>query len=243
MMIFLANSQMPEWLIAVFGVGGALVFVFWELRSIFSTFGSSNTFFGSGKKAKRILETGEPAGATVLSLSENSKGGVVTLNDQPYLNLKLLIEAQDSQPYEVSFDTIINRSDVPQFQPGAKFKVKIDPADPQIVVIDGIATANERPRIGGEKWAHGDAEIIKERGINGVATLLSVEETGRSKDFKPEVKMCWQMKTAKWGEYEIKQTTHVTSQMALQLKNAIGKSFPAKVHPENKERTSMEINF
>lgn len=242
-MIYLAASKAPEWLLVAFGIGGALIFVAWEIRSIFSAFGSSNTFFGSGKKAEKILVTGKPAVATLLTIGENSKGGVVTINDQPLLNLKMLVEPENAASYEVSFDTIIGRSEMPQFQPGARFHVKIDPADPQIVVIDAQATAEDKPMIGGEEWQAGDEQMIKDHGLDGVATLLSIEETGQSKDFKPEVKMRWQMKCAKFGEYKIEQKTHVTSEMAGQLKGAIGRSFSAKIHPEKKERTSMEINF
>jgi len=242
-MIYLANSKAPEWLLVTFGIGGALIFVAWELKSIFGAFGSSNTFFGSGKKAEKILATGKPAVATLLSIGENSKGGVVTINDQPLLNLKLLVDPEGAPPYEVIFDTIISRIDVPQFQPGARFHVRIDPTDPQIVVLDAQATADDKPRIGGEEWEEGDREMIRDHGLDGVVTLLSIEETGQSKDFKPEVKMRWQMKCAKFGEYKIEQKTHVTSEMAGQLKGAIGRSFSAKIHPEKKERTSMEINF
>ena len=85
--------------------------------------------------------------------------------------------------------------------------------------------------------------MLAKHGLDGVATLLSIEETGQSHDFKPEVKMRWKMKCAKFGEYEVEQKTHVTSEMAQQLKGVIGKSFAAKIHPEKKERTSMEIVF
>ena len=234
--------KVPEHIFTPIAVVGALVFVALDMWHIFTGFGSSNAFFGSGKKAEKILATGKPAEATLLSIDENSKGGVVTINDQPLLNLKLLVEDGQKAAYEVSFDTVVPRSAVPQFQPGAKFKVKIDPNDPQIVVLDAEATA-ELPRIGGEEWEEGDSKMIKEHGLDGVAKLLSVEATGQVKDFKPEVKMRWQVKCAKWGEYDIDQKTYVTSEIAGQLKGAIGKSFSAKIHPEKKERTSMEIRF
>jgi len=243
-MIFILQwLKVPEPIFITFAVGGALVLVFWELRSIFGSFGSSNTFFGSGKKAEKILATGKPAIATLLTIGENSKGGVVTINDQPLLNLKMLVEPENGASYEVSFDSIIGRSEVPQFQPGARFHVKIDPADPQTIVLDAEETINDRPKMGGEEWEEGDREMINKHGLDGLATLLSIEETGQSKDFKPEVKLRWKMKCAKWGEYEVDQKTHVTSEMAGQLKGVIGKSFSAKIHPEKKERTSMEIRF
>lgn len=128
--------RVPENIIVPIAIIGALILGAWDIYEIFTGIGSSNTFFGEGKKAKKILETGRSATATIISLDENSKGGVVTINDQPLLNLKLLVDDGEKKPYQVSFDTIIPRSAVPQFQPEAKFKVKIDPTDPQTVVID-----------------------------------------------------------------------------------------------------------
>jgi len=105
----------------------------------FKKLGSSyNLFLGGGKKSQSVRLYGRSATATVLNIGENSGGGIVTINDQPYLNLKLKIDDGFGQPYEVSFDTIIPRSAVPQFQPGATFPVKIDPNDPNTVVFDTL---------------------------------------------------------------------------------------------------------
>jgi len=91
---------------------------------------------GGAARERRILQTGRPARATVVSLGENSGGGVVTVNDQPYLNLVLEVHDGFSAPYAVSMDLVIPRAAVPQFQPGAVIPVKVDPADPRNVVID-----------------------------------------------------------------------------------------------------------
>jgi hypothetical protein len=105
----------------------------------FRMLGSSyNLFLGGGKKSQSVRLYGRSATATVLNIGENSGGGIVTINDQPYLNLKLKIDDGYGQPYEVSFDTIIPRAAVPQFQPGATFPVKIDPNDPNTVVFDTL---------------------------------------------------------------------------------------------------------
>lgn len=95
----------------------------------------ANTFLGNGREAKRILKTGRRANATVLTIGESSQG-VVTINDQPFLNLKLLIEDGQSPAYEINFDTVLPRTDVPQFQPGAVFPIKIDPRNPKKVTLD-----------------------------------------------------------------------------------------------------------
>jgi hypothetical protein len=95
-----------------------------------------------GFNRRRILRTGRPAAATVKRIGESSQGGVITVNDQPYLNLVLEVNDGVHPPYEVSFDTIIPRYAVPQFQPGAVIPVKVDPNDPDQVAIvwDGSVT-------------------------------------------------------------------------------------------------------
>ncbi len=91
---------------------------------------------GGAARERRILQTGRAARATVVSLGENSAGGVVTVNDQPYLNLVLEVRDGVRPPYTVSMDLVIPRVAVPQFQPGAVIAVKVDPNDPAAVVID-----------------------------------------------------------------------------------------------------------
>lgn len=113
----------------VFAVGVAAAILIPSLKPIFS-------FFGGSPTERRIRGAGRPARATVLAIGENSGGVVVTVNDQPYLNLQVRVEDGFRAPYDVSFDTIIPRSALPQFQPGAAIPVKVDPDDPEKVVID-----------------------------------------------------------------------------------------------------------
>jgi hypothetical protein len=93
-------------------------------------------FFGGSPGDRRIRKYGRPAQATVIEIGENSGGGVVTVNDQPYLNLTVRVDDGAQAPFVASFDTIIPRSMVPQFQPGAVVPVKVDPDEPHKVVID-----------------------------------------------------------------------------------------------------------
>jgi hypothetical protein len=112
-----------------FAVGVTAAILIPALKPIFS-------FFGGGPGARRIRKYGRPARATILAIGENSGGGVVTVNDQPYLNLQVRVEDGFRAAYDVSFDTVIPRSILPQFQPGAVIPIKVDPEDPQKVVID-----------------------------------------------------------------------------------------------------------
>jgi len=100
-----------------------------NLGLLFSPFGGSPT-------ERRIRKYGRPARATILAVGENSGGGVVTVNDQPYLNLAVRVEDGASPAYETNFDMIVPRASLPRFQPGAIIKVKVDPQDPRKVVAD-----------------------------------------------------------------------------------------------------------
>ncbi|HUV86998.1 MAG TPA: hypothetical protein VMX79_07780 [bacterium] len=83
---------------------------------------------------------GEEAYARFVNAGGLTIVGVVTINDQPYLNLTLEVDDGSRAPYVVSFDAVIPRAAVPQFQPGALVRLKVDPNDPQQVVIDWSAS-------------------------------------------------------------------------------------------------------
>lgn len=94
------------------------------------------SFFGGSPTERRIRATGRPAQGKILNLTENSGGGVVTINNEPYLNLTLEVDDGSRAPYVVSFDAVIPRAAEPKFQPGALIRLKVDPEDSQKVVID-----------------------------------------------------------------------------------------------------------
>lgn len=94
------------------------------------------SFFGGGPTERRIRKYGRPAQGTIIALGENSGGGVVTVNDQPYLNVRVRVEDGVSAPYEADFDAVIPRTLLPQLQPGAVVRLKVDPQNPRKVVFD-----------------------------------------------------------------------------------------------------------
>jgi hypothetical protein len=148
--VFIPLAFAEKWGPAVFGeeafarfaggggltVVGVVLAVGIAAAVVATSLGPMLSFFGGGPTARRIRKHGIPARGTVLAIGENSGGGVVTVNDQPYLNLQVRVEDGSRAPYDVSFDTIIPRALVPQFQPGAVIPVKVDPQDPQKVIID-----------------------------------------------------------------------------------------------------------
>jgi len=88
-----------------------------------------------GFGTERILKTGQKAIAKIIHIGEMGDS-VITINNQPILNLELEVSDSIRQPYKVSIDSIIPRVAIPQFQPGAVIAVRIDNKNPKKVVID-----------------------------------------------------------------------------------------------------------
>jgi len=99
------------------------------------TFHIISSFFGGTRVAKRILRVGRPATGVLKSISESSTGFTININKQPYLNLVLEIIDADRTPYEISMDTIVPRTVLPQLKPGTELAVKVDPNAPEKVVV------------------------------------------------------------------------------------------------------------
>lgn len=212
--------------------------------------GGYNYFWGSGKKAKAVLLNGRSAKATVVGIGEHSGGGTLTVNDQPVLNLKLQIDDDYKQPYETSFDVLIPRSAVPQFQPGAMLAVKIDPENPQNVVFDkeGMgdiqsAPAGGKPTVGGKDWTEADRVLLKQDGRDGMAKLLGVDDTGKSEEFNPVVALSYEVYLSGEEPYSFTKEVAMSTEIVHKLRTVIGKTFPARVHPKDKTKISVNITF
>lgn len=88
----------------------------------------------SGKK-KEAFAKGRHATATVLEIDESILG-TVSVNDQPYVRMKLKVNDSGKEPYVVTIESIIPRLSVPSFQPGCMVNVLIDPENPEKVLLD-----------------------------------------------------------------------------------------------------------
>jgi uncharacterized protein DUF3592 len=90
------------------------------------------------QQSKKLLQTGLPAKAKVLSIIDTG----VTVNENPQAQLTLEVTPQSGMsPYQAVTRMIISRLQIPQFQPGAKLLVKYDPNNPMMVAIEGIEQA------------------------------------------------------------------------------------------------------
>lgn len=205
------------------------------------------SFIGGGPKIKKILRTGRPAAAVILAIGENSEGGVVTVNNQPYLNLQLEVRDGTKRPYVVSIDTIISRSAIPQFQPGAVIPIKISQDDPNQIAIDWNASSvpaveKEKPTFGAE-WSVTDQNLLKREGIDGSAKILSILDTGKSKNFNPVVQIEYEVKAKNIEPYTFTRELTFPTNVVLLLKKVIGKTYPARIHPQDRTKVKVDITF
>jgi len=88
------------------------------------------------QQAKKILQTGLPAKAKVLSL--NDTGVTVNQNPQVLLTLEVTPDSGYPSPYQTTLRTIVSRLHIPQFQPGAKLRVRYDQNNPAQVAVEGV---------------------------------------------------------------------------------------------------------
>ena len=201
--------------------------------------------FAGGKERKRILAIGRPARAKIISLGESGRG-VVTVNNQPFVSLKLEIYDGNKPPYQVEIKTIIARLDIPRFQPGVMLGVKIDPQNPQNVAIDpageGLGNEGGRPRFGGEDWSKQDRELMAKEGINGEAKILNIEDTGESKDFNPIAKITYEVHIKGKSPYKLSKRIALPTKGVNLVKTFVGKNVPVKVHPYDSNKVELKFN-
>lgn len=195
--------------------------------------GSYNYFFGGGKRAKRIQKEGIKAYAKLLEIGENSKGGILTINDQPVLNLTLEIFQKDNPSYNISFDNIVPRYLIPQLQPGNEFSVRIDPEDNKFIVLDNN---REHYMQIGKKMSSITMSEIQDHGINGKATIINIEDTKKSKDFLVVIIIHYKIFPENNSPYTYSIETALNTKEIDQIKDKLDKTFKCKIHPKDKNK-------
>jgi len=81
---------------------------------------------------RKLLETGEPAEATILEVRDTG----MTVNEiYPVVKVLLEVRPQGRPAYQAETQMMINRMDIPQVQPGLVVPVKFDPRNPRHVAV------------------------------------------------------------------------------------------------------------
>ncbi len=246
------SESIGIWLwIAIFG--GVIVIlpffaIYWFSRK-------TVVFMGGGRASKRIQADGRPATATILSIGEVGSRASVTSDGQPYLRLVLRINDQTRPPYEVSVNTIIRHYQLAQFQPGAMFAVRVDPDDPQAVVIapddavpDLVGTAvgsvpGSMPTIVAEGWSQTDLIKLERDGKQGLARVVAAAATGRFEGTNPIEQIDYEILLPGEDPYSVSKEVGLPPAVIPQIESTIGRSFPVTVHPEDPDKIRVAFTF
>jgi hypothetical protein len=151
------NRYAGKWLIAtgIFELGLAAVFVVGALLEPILTFGFLLTsailgatglglvWFGlrarrSAADADRIASTGLAGTATITGLTQTG----MSLNDQPQVEMELLVSIPGRAPYAATRKEFVPLILLGRLSSGLPLAVKVDPADPQRLIIDWSAPAS-----------------------------------------------------------------------------------------------------
>ncbi len=146
-------------------------------------------------KSVRPFKNGIPAEAAILSLEEAMDGAMVTVNNNPFVKLKLEIKPHNKEPYTADVKTLVSRLDIPKLQPGTTLPILIDQEDPENIRI--------RTRAGQVKPTYGNISKdgvketrIRDRGLPCNIKILAVQDTGRSENYQPVVAVTTEI----WGD-------------------------------------------
>lgn len=84
-------------------------------------------------EARELQSKGIGADALILKIWDTG----ITVNDDPVIGLLVRVELRDGSEYEAEIPkSRVSRVHIPQFQPGQRVPVRIDPGNPQRVALD-----------------------------------------------------------------------------------------------------------
>jgi hypothetical protein len=124
-------TGLPAWAIVLIGlvvllIGGGIFATFYFVFK---------AVLGPEVERRKLLESGEPAEATILAVTDT---GVTVNQIYPVVKVLLEVRPQGRQPYQVETKMILNRMDIPQIQPGKVVQVRFDPRNPEKVAVVGV---------------------------------------------------------------------------------------------------------
>jgi len=83
------------------------------------------------QKAQYLFHSGRPGTARITAVRDTG----ITMNDNPTVEFDLAVSIDGAAPYNVTHRQSISRLTIASFQPGATVPVKVDPANPQSLII------------------------------------------------------------------------------------------------------------
>jgi hypothetical protein len=83
------------------------------------------------QKAQHLMANGRPGLATVKAIRQTG----VMVNDNPQVELDLEVNVEGLTPYAATHRQVIALVAIGGFQPGASVPVRVDPHDPQSLIV------------------------------------------------------------------------------------------------------------
>lgn len=90
-------------------------------------------FFHDEVRNNRVRARGVRAEATILDVRET---GVTIQGNYPVARLRLLVRPTTGESYEATTKCLMNRFEIPAYQPGAVIRVVVDPKHPGKVAVE-----------------------------------------------------------------------------------------------------------
>jgi len=140
------------------------------------------------EEAQRLRVQGVPGTARIVGLRQTG----VTLNDQPQVELNLEVTTSIQGPYPVTLKEWVPMIMLGRLTSGIPLPVKVDPADPNNLVIEwestmsaaGAGAMTPAPQADTSQYSQAAREAERERllatGVVGTATVLSARATGET---------------------------------------------------------------
>ncbi|MFD1886743.1 hypothetical protein [Paenibacillus wenxiniae] len=160
-----------SWYKPLLYIGIALVFIPSILGTVFSL---------------RTIKSGESAVGLIRRVQQTG----TYVNEQPQLNIEVMVTRQGQQPYPASFQAIIPQTSIPQFQPGSVIPLLVSAQNPAKVGLDrnGQVSQEQMQSLLNEQMIRqGVAPETMEIARNGeqlYAKVLDVVPMGNSRDGK-----------------------------------------------------------
>jgi hypothetical protein len=197
-------------------------------RGLRSAFGGSRRY---------LEEHGRRASGVVLGVGE-SGAGVMTVNEDPVLAVRFEVHDGVRTPYEVTLDLAIPRFAVPQVQPGKILPLKVHPEKPKRLMIDWAAEDVPPLRVGAA-FSEAEERLLKDRGREGTAQLLSLEDTGRSENFLPVCRVNLRVTLPGEESYENEVEMPLPPSAVERVRGSLGGSVRCLVNPDDKRRVKL----
>jgi hypothetical protein len=140
------------------------------------------------EEAQRLRVQGVPGTARIVGLRQTG----VTLNEQPQVELNLEVTTSIQGPYPVVLKEWVPMIMLGRLTSGLPLPVKVDPADPNNLVIEweatmspaGAGTMTPPPQADTSHYSQAAREAEKQRllatGVVGTATVISARATGEA---------------------------------------------------------------